>query len=367
MTVFANTIFTGRQIALPALLLSIVLWAALPVSASGEDHREKLAALQKQSIINKVAQVLIDNYVDQDKATEMADMIYSSLENGDYENIEYLPEFCDRITFDLRKVSNDLHLKVSPIQEQSHPDGTSNPQDDHERTLQRLREQNFGFNKVEFLDGNIGFIDLRLFVDAHYAGPTAIAAMNFVAYCDALIIDLRENTGGQPNMIQLICSYLFDTPTYLGGFYMRAGDSVLQFWTQPYVNGPRLTGVPVYVLVSRKTLSAAEGFAYVLQDLQRITVVGETTAGGANPQMPHFFPEESVVVNVPFGKAVSPISKDNWEGRGVAPDIPVPAGEALEVAQIKALRRMLEREDDEKKKRVIQTIIREVEAGREAR
>lgn len=363
----ANVVSTSRKAALSAVLLSIVLWAPLPALASDGDDYEKLTATQKQSIIEKVAQVISENYVEGDKGIEMAALIRRALEDGDYDGIEYLPEFCRKITHDLHQVSNDLHLKVSPYRNESHHTGEPDSENDLEQTLQTWRKQNFGFNKVELLDGNIGYIDLRFFSDAQYGGPTAMAAMNLVAYCDALIMDLRANVGGQPSMIQLICSYFFDSPTYLGGFYLRENDSIMQFWTQPFVRGPRLTNVPVYVLVSEKTFSGGEGFAYVLKDLQRVTIVGDTTAGGANPQMPHLFPEESIIVNVPFGKAVSPISKDNWEGKGVVPDILVPASEALEVAQLKALRVMLDRVDDEDERRSIRKIIQEIDAKRKRR
>lgn len=39
------------------------------------------------------------------------------------------------------------------------------------------------------------------------------------------------------------------------------------------------------------------------------------------------------LIEVPFGSFINPITKGNWEGTGVEPDVKVPAGRALEVAE----------------------------------
>src|SRR5262249_27539808 len=140
----------------------------------------------------------------------------------------------------------------------------------------------------------------------------------------ALIFDLRRNGGGSPNMVQLITSYLFDPEIrHLNSFYIRPMDKHIQFWTLPYVPGKRLPTVPVYVLTSGYTFSGAEEFAYNLKQMQRATLIGETTGGGANPGAP--FPVHSgLIVFIPGGRAINPITQTNWEGTGVAPDMEVP-------------------------------------------
>jgi hypothetical protein len=356
--------FKWAQLILVAALISTVPWEVRPVLASKKDADESLNAEQRQAVVERLAEVVGDHYVDEVKASEMASHITDALNNGRYDDVKNVPEFCRRLTHDLREIYNDRHLEVVPYQDELKGREDANFEDVFMERLPIWKKKNFGFRKVELMDGNIGYIDLRFFGDAQYAAPTAIAALNLVAYCDALIIDLRANNGGQPSMEQLICSYLFDEPTYIGGFYLREEDSIQQFWTQAYVSGPRLTDVPVYVLVSNHTFSAAEGFAYSLQQRQRAKIIGETTAGGAQPQRPYYFPNEAITVHVPYGRAVTPPRNDNWEGRGVTPDVPVPANEALEVARIEAIKEMLDEEENENTRHALRMLMEEAEARR---
>jgi len=96
----------------------------------------------------------------------------------------------------------------------------------------------------------------------------------------------------------------------------------------------------VYVLTSKRTFSGAEEFTYNLKNLKRATIVGETTGGGAHPGG-GFRINEHFGMFVPTGRAISPITKTNWEGTGVSPDISVPADQALHVARIMALKKTL--------------------------
>jgi len=201
---------------------------------------------------------------------------------------------------------------------------------------------NFGFNEVKILEGNIGYLDLRSFQDPSYAGDTAVAAMNFLSNSDAIIIDLRQNGGGSPQMIQLISSYLFESePVHLNNFYWRPTDSHEQTWTLPHVTGKRNPDVPVYVLTSNRTFSAAEEFSYNLKNLERATLVGETTGGGAHPGGTQIATDRFQVW-VPSGRAISPITKTNWEGTGVSPHIVVKQALAFNTAYIKALETLVE-------------------------
>jgi C-terminal processing protease CtpA/Prc len=209
-----------------------------------------------------------------------------------------------------------------------------------------LRRQNYRFGRVQVLEGNVGYLQLNGFESALQAGNTAVAAMNFLGSTDALIIDLRDNGGGGPSVIQLIFSYLLAKPTQLSGIYIRESDTHIQLWTHAHVSGPRMLDIPVYVLVSDRTFSAAEAFAYDMKHLKRGTIIGETTRGGAHLVRDVDYPELYITVRVPFGRAISPVTDANWEGTGVKPDIAVPADEALAVAHAEAIRAVLKRETD---------------------
>ena len=100
--------------------------------------------------------------------------------------------------------------------------------------------------------------------------------MNFIANTNALIIDIRKCGGGNPGMVALVSSYLFDgEPIHLNNLYWRDEDFTQQYWTLPYVPGNRFVDKPVYVLISSFTFSAGEEFSYNLKHLERATLIGE--------------------------------------------------------------------------------------------
>ena len=132
-------------------------------------------------------------------------------------------------------------------------------------------------------------------------------------------------------MIALISSYLFNHPTHLNDIYDRKEDTTTQYWTMPFVPGVRLSDKPAFVLTSKNTFSGAEEFSYNLKNLKRAMIIGETTGGGAHPTTGHRI-DDHFTIQVPFARAINPISKTNWEGVGVEPDVPTKASEALDVA-----------------------------------
>lgn len=316
----------------------------------------------KAAVVEKVSQKLNRTYVLPELAARMAGLIQANLQTGEYDGITTIPEFAERLTRDLRGISHDPHLGVEVIGGANRNSPTPEI-DGHDPEL--LRRQNYGFGKVQVLGGNVGYLQLNGFASALQAGSTAVAAMNLLASADALIIDLRDNGGGGPSGIQLIFSYLLAEPTQLSGIYIRESDTHIQLWTHAHVSGPRMTDIPVYVLVSNRTFSAAEAFAYDMKQLERGTIIGETTRGGAHLVRDVDYPELYITVRVPFGRAISPVTGANWEGTGVEPDIPVPADEALAVAHAEAMRTILERETDKRWRQWLENALREVEGQRD--
>jgi C-terminal processing protease CtpA/Prc len=165
--------------------------------------------------------------------------------------------------------------------------------------------------------------------------------MNFLADTDALIVDLRKNGGGDPAMVALLCSYFFGVESvHLNDIYFRPDDSTQQYWTSPFVPGRKYTDKDVYVLTSGYTFSGAEDFANNLKTLKRATIVGETTGGGANPGGMERL-HDHFAIFVPSGRAINPITKSNWDGTGVEPDVKVSAELALQKAHAIALEKLM--------------------------
>ena len=207
------------------------------------------------------------------------------------------------------------------------------------------------------MDGNIGYIDLRGFNDHEAGAETVAAAMTFLQNTDALIFDLRQNGGGNPAMIALISSYLFgDKPVHLNDLYWRKENRTDEFWTKPESAKIKFPNKDVYVLTSNYTFSGAEEFSYNLKNLKRATIIGETTGGGAHPGgmvrlADHFG------VFIPVGRAINPISKTNWEGTGVEPDMKLPKEQALKTAYLMALNKSLAGMKDETAKTGLKALI----------
>jgi C-terminal processing protease CtpA/Prc len=207
------------------------------------------------------------------------------------------------------------------------------------------RLDNFGIRRVERLDGNVGYLDVRRVAVPANAGPAIAAAMELVAGTYALIIDLRHNHGGSPEGVVFWCSYLFDEkPTHFNDIFHADTGETRQFWALPYVPGTRYVDRPVYVLTSSETFSGGEDFGYTLQALGRAEVIGETTGGGAHPTRP--FPISAAVhIAIPFARSVNPVTGTNWQSTGVVPDVAVEAAQAYDTAYAKALRHVLATDD----------------------
>jgi retinol-binding protein 3 len=307
---------------------------AIPPGTSISDLTFKVDAATRSRIIDASIAQLNESYVFPEVAKKMEVAVRARQKQGEYDAINDGNAFAAKLTENFQEVSHDKHLRVdySPAKIPDRPlDAKPSPKD-KAQYRQQMEHMNCGFEKLEHLDGNIGYVKFNMFADPDVCGPTAVAAMNFLGYADAIIFDLRENGGGDPKMIALISTYLFEQPTHLNDLWERKDNSTHQYWTLPYVPGKRLEGKAVYILTSKQTFSGAEEFSYNLKNLKRATLIGETTGGGAHPVSGHRIGDH-FTIGVPFARAINPISKTNWEGTGVEPDVKVPAAEALATAE----------------------------------
>ncbi len=302
------------------------------VSVGGEEARPRpLTPEVRTSTIEGACRALEEGYVYPDVAAKMAEKVRAKLKAGGYDSIKTETVLARQLTDDLRSVSHDGHLRVNvspepPKAAPAHDDALLGMGEDE------ARKDNYAFRKVEMLPGNIGYVRFDLFANAEGARVAGSAAMAFVRNADAIIFDMRYNGGGSPEFIQYITSYLFDQKTHLNDMVDRNGAMVSEYWTLPEVPGQRIPmTTPIYVLTSHNTFSGAEEFTYNLKNLKRAKVVGETTGGGAHPVRGERL-NDRFMIGVPFMRAQSPITKTNWEGTGVEPDIKVSADEALERA-----------------------------------
>jgi hypothetical protein len=285
----------------------------------------------RKHVIDGATAMLDEFYVFPEVAKKMGIAVRGRAKRGEYDSVTDGDAFARLLAANFQEVSHDKHIFVSFNPTQLPEDSAPPNRDAIARQREAMREANCAFEKVEHLKGNIGYLKFNGFADPEDCGATAVAAMNFLANVDALIFDLRQNGGGDPKMIALLSSYLFEHPTHLNDLWTRKGNETMQFWTLPYVPGKRLPSIPVYVLTSHRTFSGAEEFSNNLKVLNRATIVGEVTGGGAHPVAGHRI-DDRFTIGVPFARAINPVTKTNWEGVGVEPDVKVPADDALTTA-----------------------------------
>jgi retinol-binding protein 3 len=311
------------------------------------------------AVIDQALKRLDAEYVFPEVAAKMIQSLRKRQADKAYAGIKTGQALANQLTKDLQAVSKDKHLriicsteKLPQLPTDSGKNGEPTPEM-KEEMRQMGQWMNAGYRKVERLGGNVGYLALDGFLPVDAALEPAAAAMAFLANTDALIIDLRRNGGGEPEGVALLCSYFFGSqPVHINSLYSRKENKTTDYWTRKEVAGKRYLGKDVYVLIGPRTFSGAEEFAYDLQTQKRAVLVGETTGGGAHPGDlaplgDHF------MMFVPTGRAINPITKTDWEGTGVKPDVAVPADKALEKAHELAIQKLSKNaKDDETRQRI---------------
>ncbi|NHJ48512.1 MAG: S41 family peptidase [Asgard group archaeon] len=313
----------------------------------------------KLKILNEISKQLLEMYVFNDKAKEIDRKLIENFNNGIYDNITDIHKFANEINNIFQEISNDPHLQVSSDISNLNRIITlrESKEDDIKKIKQeqfdRYREMNFGFTKLEILDGNIGYIDLRGFCQTDYASETVIAAMSFLANTNSIIFDLRENGGGEPEAVLFLASYFLKEGILWNTIVWPYKKTTEEFWILDQVSGKKMLDKDIFVLLSKDTFSAGEDFAYGMKSLNRATLIGETTRGGAHPTG-GFSVLDLLVLNIPNGQSINPITKTNWEGVGVEPDISITAELAFDKAYGLALENAIMKTKDNEKKMLLQ-------------
>lgn len=212
-------------------IATLVVITNLVVTAHAQTS---LTARIKAETVENIAKGLKETYVFPDTAAKMSSYIRHQLKSGAYDTIKSPVVFASKLTSDLHFVYPDGHLSI----EYSAPSVNKNQQSDPEaakaRRLKFIRSVNYGFEKAEILPGNTGYIKIKGFAPADSAGKAmAQTALRFISNSDALIIDLRDNMGGDPGMVSYLCSFFFAHRTHLNDLYVRKDHSTTACWTTP--------------------------------------------------------------------------------------------------------------------------------------
>jgi hypothetical protein len=290
-------------------------------------------------VIAALSQHLADDYAFAEMGAQLARTLRERQAQGTYANTARASAFARELTRDLQAVSRDQHLAVifRPEAPPSSPPGAAGNVD--APALRRGPPRDGAIHRMEVMPGNIGYLELYGLPPIELARGAVDAAFSYLRDTRALILDCRRNGGGDPRTVAYYLSYLTDgAPFVVNSFHARDG-SVTEFFTTDLGQLGYGERKPLFVLTSAHTFSGGEGLAYGLQALRRAVVIGEVTAGGANPARPAAL-GDGFVARIPFAHPVNPFTQSNWEGKGVQPDIAVPAERALEVAHENALARV---------------------------
>jgi hypothetical protein len=313
----------------------------------------------RAAAIENLARKIQSGYVIPEASETAVRFLRNAQAAGTYDGFGTARAFAEKLTADLRSAANDKHLAVFFDPESAAPTKPA------ASTAPPREPFNFGFDKVERLPGNIGYLDLRSFANLAEGRETASTWLTALANFDAIIIDLRQNGGGNTPMVAYIASYFFSPkPVHLTDMYWRDQNQTVELWTLENLPGRRSVNQDLYLLIGPSTFSAAEDFCYSLKQLKRATLVGETTGGGAHMGRGLQRISPLFTAFIPTGQSLNPITKTNWENVGVEPDVKVPADKALTEAQLLALRRLLEREQDPGWQTAFRDAIENLRAGK---
>jgi DNA-binding MarR family transcriptional regulator len=284
-------------------------------------------------LIQAIADSLINGYVSERTARTVADTLQARLRAGRFDGLAGRA-LAESVTVLLRRLTRDGHLgvryegpgrpppRIAPLEPAAPPAAALGGSD---------AGAAYGFERVAALPDDIAYIDLNGFSGDPAALRWADSVMASLGPVRAVIFDVGRNRGGGPDMVRLLSTYLFEGRVHLVSSLRRGMPAPMERWTLDSVRGPRLPRVPVFVLTSRRTISAAESFVFGLRATGRATVIGEPTAGGG-----HFGEDVALpggfAMFLPRGRTFDPRTNEGWEAAGIPPDIAVPYEQALAAA-----------------------------------
>ena len=321
---------------LPITAIAALVAVAQNLSAQAQ-VTAPLTPQVRTTVLDSVIASVTAVYVDADTAKLIADHLRAQGAKKAYDAITNPAQFAELVTRDLRAINNDLHLGLRyspPFAAPPTGPRPAAPPGEQQRLV------NYGMGRAEILEGNVGYLEITGFVGGSYQ-DAVVDALKFLSRTDALIIDLRRNGGGDGRMSHFIFShFLGETPVPTIDIRSRRSPEPQTSKSLATVPGPRRTDVPLYILTSQGTASAAEEFTFVLHNHKRATTVGTRTAGAGH--MVRSVPvTNGFDVSLSITRVSDPVTGKEWEAVGVPADISVAPEVALDAAHAAALNTIL--------------------------
>jgi Peptidase family S41/N-terminal domain of Peptidase_S41 in eukaryotic IRBP len=302
---------------------AMLVWVLIACPSAYSQSVASLDNASRTAAVAKAAEELRTRYVFPDLGARAAAKIDSELKAGSYDGLTDPYTFAERLTADLRNITRDKHINVVV-------DGPPPAN----RIAVAPYASDFGVVRADKLPGNIGYVEVNAFPEPALFKSRIDRALSALSGSRAIIIDLRRNGGGSPDSVAYLVSFFSGkTRVHVNSFISRKAGTAefdtAEFWTGP--TPVSFAGKPVLMLTSSSTFSGGEEFGYDMQVLKLGRTVGEITGGGANPGGMRMI-SQGIGIFVPTWRAYNPITKANWEGVGVKPDVPASSDGALREA-----------------------------------
>jgi hypothetical protein len=323
----------------------IISFTATALLISACCTAQQVSKQDRSVIISKAIGLMEENYIYPERVADIRQQLQQQMKKGAYDSLHQAKDFLQVLNNDMERFGHDHHLNISygPERVKQILADEKNEKEGREETitegfLQQIRYENFRMRKLERLDGNIGYFSFLNFTPLPVSKQSLAAAMNFLYYSNAIIIDLRDNGGGYAATMNFLLSYFLEDSVPVSMHRFRKNNTVVKTFTiQDELIRKIPANTPLYILVSNRTSSAAEGFAYTLQQYKRAVILGEPTKGEGNPGS-LFAINNSLYMMIPTAEAINAISGNSIEFTGVVPDIKTGRPKAMTMALLQAYR-----------------------------
>lgn len=336
------------------IAVSLMGSATVPAPAFGQRHTNACSA---ESVAHTLVNVFESNYILADGAVAGGREVRRLISERQLDTAGR-DRLAEQLTAALARATGDRHIAVEWI------DPAGPPAEEADWIAQwraGAPQANYGIPKIEILPGNIGYLAIRSFHTYEDVGPTLRAAMMMVRHTKGLILDLRDNGGGDSETARAV------EGTFLGPDQRSPLRTETRLGIDSVPQSPDLAWErygsqrPLAILINGRSFSAPEAVSFGLASAGRATVIGSRSAGGAHMTDAATLLPCGFQAWIPNRRPFDPNTGESWERTGVTPHIEAADPSAVPVAHLHLLRQLREKSEDPGQRTLLERLIGELE------